>query len=429
LSTIEKMQPVQSAKKSASASSKKSKKDKRERKRSPPPPVDDANYPLMDQQSETEEILPGSPPVQEDEEEEGQIMEQDDEDPDAAQKRRVTECNADVVQGLMSNPLRIRGNAFFVFMKYVTTWQADVIEQGSPNIDFADPTANLAAFLTWETEREQTKIIGKEKSGSSEKSGDAPMSTEVTSSEATVEKSYAQLLATLGKNGKTSIRDKSSAEHVTRLLRAHEGPRFTKPKLSNIYTTMLSEEDKANIGMIVLDSQRGEEAKSLGIQKWTEAGWCDPASAVPFSELADFIEKIVLPRLNPTTIDEQTIKSRIKSAAEHIARDISSTGLVTDKNVTNIIATKNLVEIFKQVDSDPLRSALRVAAVEDELMDAINKDLIFRENKGDLNTKNFLTYLREDTRDATAFFDETSLKRALLDYLGQCRDSIHRVAG
>jgi hypothetical protein len=150
----------------------------------------------MEQQSETEENskLPGSPPSQEDEEEmekeeEGQIIEQDDEDPDAAQKRRVIECNADVVQGLMDNPLRSRGNVFLVFMKYVTTWQTDAIEQGSPNIDFADPTANLAAFLTWETEREQTKIIGKEKSGSSEKSGDAPMSTEVTSSEATVEKS------------------------------------------------------------------------------------------------------------------------------------------------------------------------------------------------------------------------------------------------
>ena len=99
------MQPVQSAKKSASASSKKSKKDKKERKRSPPPPVNDANYPLMDQQSETEDISPGSPSAQQDEEEEGQIMEQDDEDPDATYRRRVIDCNADVVQGLMENPL------------------------------------------------------------------------------------------------------------------------------------------------------------------------------------------------------------------------------------------------------------------------------------------------------------------------------------
>jgi hypothetical protein len=421
------MQPVQSAKKSASASSKKSKKDKKERKRSPPPPVNDANYPLMDQQSETEDISPGSPSVQQDEEEEGQIMEQDDEDPDATYRRRVIDCNADVVQGLMENPLRMPGNAFVVFMNYVTNHQTDAIEQGSPNIDFADPTANLAAFLKWETNREQTKFIGKEKSGSSEKSGDAPMSTEVTSSDAAVDKSYNQLLAALSKSGKTSIRDKSSAEHVTRTLRAYAGPRFTKPQLSNIYTMMLSDEDKAHIGMIVLDIQRGEEAGSLGIQKWTEAGWCEPASAVPFSELADFIDKIVLPRLNPTTTDEQTIKSRIKSAAEQIARDIASPAFVTDKNVTNNNATKHLVDIFRKVDSDPLKSALRVPSVQDELMDSIQNDLIFRENKGDLNTKNFLTWLREVTRDTTAFFDKTSLKRAMLDYMGRCRDSINIV--
>ena len=261
---------------------------------------------------------------------------------------------------------------------------------------------------------EQTKFIGTEKSGSSEKSVDAPMSTDVTSSDA-VEKSYAQLLAMIGKGGKTTIRDRTSCEYVVRLLRTYVGIKFAKPQLANIYTLMLSEEDKANIGMITLDVQRTPEAASLGIQKWTETNWCEGDSAVSFCELADFLEKKVYPRLNPGTLDEQTIKSRLKGAAEQIARDIASTGFVTNKNATNIIATKHLVEMFKPVDSDPLRSALKTPAVEDELMKAINNDLVFRENKGDLNTKNFLTFLRNKERDVAAFFDETSLKRALLD--------------
>jgi hypothetical protein len=75
--------------------------------------------------------------------------------------------------------------------------------------------------------------------------------------------------------------------------------------------------------MITLDAQRTPGAASLSIQKWTETSWCEGESAVPFSELADFLEQILLPRMNPATLDEQTIKSRIKSAAEQIARDIS----------------------------------------------------------------------------------------------------------
>jgi hypothetical protein len=59
---------------------------------------------------------------------------------------------------------------------------------------------SLAHRLHLEMHPEQTKFIGTEKSGSSEKSVDAPMSTDVTSSDA-VEKSYAQLLATMGKGG------------------------------------------------------------------------------------------------------------------------------------------------------------------------------------------------------------------------------------
>jgi hypothetical protein len=65
------------------------------------------------------------------------------------------------------------------------------------------------------------------------------MSTDEKSpSDATVEKSYAQLLATLGKSGKTSIRDRTSSEYVIRFLRAYAGPNFTKPHLANIYTLM-----------------------------------------------------------------------------------------------------------------------------------------------------------------------------------------------
>jgi hypothetical protein len=62
-------------------------------------------------------------------------------------------------------------------------------------------------------------------------------------------------------------------------------------------------------------------------------------------------------------------------------------------------------------------------------MDAISHNLVFRENKGYLNAKNLLMFLRNNERDMTAFLDKTALKRALLDYTGQIRDSFNTVAG
>jgi hypothetical protein len=140
--------------------------------------------------------------------------------------------------------------------------------------------------------------------------------------------------------------------------------------------------------------------------------------------MGNFLEKILLPRLNPDTREDQTIKSHLEDAAEGIAREISATMFLTEKNQSNILATKHLVDVFKTLDSDPLKSALKEPQTGDELMDAILHNLEFREKKGDLNAKNLLMFLRNNERDMTAFLDKTALKRALLDYTGQIRDSV-----
>jgi transposase InsO family protein len=314
-----------------------------------------------------------------------------------------------------------------------------ITERGRSLIDFSDEGEAWDFFVKWRVEYNASRAGDLKSDEKSEEV--APTTTKNVAPTNSVESydntvndprqhaaNFNSLMQFVGSSkSKFKIDTYEETEGIIRILLARSSLQLNGTELEAIYKLMFTNTEIALINMAILaTTSTVSEASQASAGIWTDSWNVSGSGIKTFKELAKWFEVVFLPVMRPTASDQHPILTRIKTAANFIVAAITSAAFLSPENNTSSIAnSKHLVEIFRHLLIEPLKTALASPSNMRDLMKEIADAIVQSEKrKNDGSAKNFMNFLRKAGTSVSAFKSIMSFQTALIQYAKSLRDAI-----